>query len=176
MNLNYEKNIIMNVLQRNPDMGKTAVMKVIFMLQQVKGLNLKYDYTIYTYGPYCSDVTEDVDELISQGLVISTMYPYQNYIGYTLNLSDTADEHIATLNEHDAKSIEEVLSFVHGKTAKDLELYSTIIYVDHLYSKNSWSKGAQSIVKKVKEIKPHFDNSIIQRAYETLHKMSYLSS
>ena len=36
MNLSYEKKLIINIIQKQPNIGKTAVMKVAFMLQQVK--------------------------------------------------------------------------------------------------------------------------------------------
>ena len=55
------------MLQKNPGMGKTAVMKAMFMLQQVKGLSLGCDFSIYTYGPYAAEIMEDIDELLSEG-------------------------------------------------------------------------------------------------------------
>jgi hypothetical protein len=58
-----------------------------------------------------------------------------------------------------------------------LELYSTIIYIDNLYSKNiSWGKSAEVVIKKVKELKPHFENEEIKEAYNSLEKINYLAS
>ena len=174
MTLRYEETVILNVLYQSPDMGKTAVMKVLFILQQVKGINLGYDFSIYTYGPYCSDITEDVDGLISRNLITSSMYPYQNYIGYKLNVTDIWKNNIKQLQNQENEALSDVLNFVNGKSAKDLELYSTIIYVDSLYSKNNWKKAATSIVKKIKELKPHFEETTINDAYETLLQINYL--
>jgi len=175
MNLSYEKNMILNLLERNPDMGKTAVMKTLFFLKEVKKINLNYDFSIYTYGPYSADVSEDVDELISEGSITSTMYPYQNYIGYELNVSEKVKSNIEHLDDIGTRAITEILSFIHGKSAKDLELYSTIIYINNLYLKNTWKKDAQSIVRKVKEIKPHFSEEIITEAYKTLKVQDYIA-
>ena len=88
INSEYNKNLILNIIQKHPDIGKTAIMKVIYMLQQVKGLNLDYDFSIYTYGPYSYEVTYDVDELISSELVTSAMYLYKNYVGYKLRVAE----------------------------------------------------------------------------------------
>jgi uncharacterized protein YwgA len=176
MSLSYEKNILLNILQHNSNMGKTAVMKVIFMLQQVKGMSLGYDFSIYTYGPYSSDVTEDVDDLISIGLIKSTMYPYHSYIGYELNIAEKGKSHIEKLSTTDEKAVADILDFIKGKSAKDLELYSTIVYVDNLYTKNLWKKDTNSIIKKVKEIKPHFEEVVISEAFQTLKTRDYLAS
>ena len=67
MSLSIRKSAILNLLQQNPKLGKTAVMKAVFMLQQVKGIKLGYDFSIYTYGPYASDVMADIDDLVEEG-------------------------------------------------------------------------------------------------------------
>ena len=41
--------------------GKTAVMKYLFILQEVFKVPLGYEFSLYTYGPYCSDVLSDLD-------------------------------------------------------------------------------------------------------------------
>lgn len=176
MTMTHEKSIILNIIDQNPKMGKTAVMKVVFMLQQVKKLNMGYDFSIYTYGPYSSDVTDDVDELISDGLITSTMYPYQNYIGYELNISSEGKSVIQALQQDEQVAIKDVLDFVDGKNAKELELYSTIIYVDDLYTKNGWPNEEGGIVSKVHEIKPHFDERVISGAFKELKKINYIAS
>ena len=65
MNLSNRKNVIIKMLRENPNMGKTAVMKTIYMLQQVKHIDLGCEFSIYTYGPYSADVMEDINELVS---------------------------------------------------------------------------------------------------------------
>ena len=52
-------------MKPDPGMGKTAVMKAMFMLQQVKGISLGCDFSIYTYGPYAAEIMEDIDELLT---------------------------------------------------------------------------------------------------------------
>jgi hypothetical protein len=172
MNFQYNKNIILNILDKKPNLGKTAIMKIIFMLQQVKKMNLKYDFEIYTYGPYSSEVTEDVESLIQNQLVDSSMYLYNNYVGYRLSISENGRSALSVLDESDENKINEILYFVEGKTAKDLELYSTIIYVNNLYVKNSWVE--QDVISNVHEIKPHFSYVKISDAYHKLKKENYI--
>ena len=175
MNLNYEKNIILNVLDKKPNLGKTSVMKIVYMLQQVKSLNLVYDFTIYTYGPYCSDVTEDLDDLVSKGFITASMYPSHNYIGYELSIAEKVKENINKLEIDEEDALDDILDFAKDKSAKDLELCSTIIYVDNLYTKNNWDKTNKAIVNKVREIKPHFSEEIIESVYSSLLERKYIS-
>ncbi len=176
MNLGNRKNIIVNMLQKNPGMGKTAVMKAMFMLQQVKGISLGCDFAIYTYGPYAAEIMEDIDELLSEGVLSSEIYQSHNYIGYKLKTTDKGSKAAVGLKNKETQAMENILDFVRGKTAKELELYATVIYIDNLYLKNGWSGngGAESVVKKVHEIKPHFTGDQIKDAYSQLKELKYL--
>ena len=161
MNLSKRKNAIIKMLQENPGMGKTAVMKTIFMLQQVKHMDLGCEFSIYTYGPYNADVMEDIDELVSDGLLTSSA-------------TDSGEEAVSNLKDQDAAALKEILDFVRGKNAKELGLYSTIIYIEDWYLKNKKANSVSAIVKKVHEIKPHFSEETIQNAYTCLSAASFL--
>ena len=175
MSLSIRKSAILNLLQQNPKLGKTAVMKAVFMLQQVKGIELGYDFSIYTYGPYASDVMADIDDLVEEGFISSTMYPYNNYIGYRLEVTKSGETEISVQPMDDeSQALKDISDFIRGKSAKDLELYSTIIYIANLYTKNAWGVGEKPIVEKVKEIKPHFSTGDIQGAYQRLKAIKYI--
>lgn len=174
MNLSKRKNVIIKMLQENPGMGKTAVMKTIFILQQVKHVDLGCEFSIYTYGPYNADVMEDIDELVSDGLLLSNAYIYKDYVGYTLSATDFGVDVAPKLKNKDAVALKEVLGFVKGKNAKELELYSTIIYVEDWYLKSKKANSIDSIIKKVHELKPHFSEETIQKAYTCLSDANFL--
>lgn len=174
MNLSNRKNVIIKMLQENPGMGKTAVMKTIFMLQQVKHIDLGCEFSIYTYGPYNADVMEDIDELVSDGFLSSNVYFYKDYIGYALSATASGVEAAPNLTDEDASALKEVLDFVKTKSAKDLELCSTIIYVEDWYSKNEKANSVDAIIKKVHELKPHFSEQIIRKAHTCLSNKNFL--
>lgn len=173
MNLSNRKNVIIKMLQENPGMGKTAVMKTMYMLQQVKHIDLGYEFSIYTYGPYNADVMEDIDELVSDGFLSSNIYFYKDYIGYTLSTTDSGVRAVSNLKDKDIVALEEILDFVKGKSAKELELYSTIIYVEDWYLKNEKANNVDAIINKVHELKPHFSTKAIQSAYARLSDVSF---
>ncbi|MCL2152829.1 MAG: hypothetical protein FWH57_07725 [Oscillospiraceae bacterium] len=176
MCLAYNKNILLSVMDRKPDLGKTAIMKVVYMLQQVKGLDLCYRFDIYTYGPYTAEVTEDLEELISYGLVDSIMHRYDNYIGYNMKLSPAGKKALTQLKEQENCGIAEIIDFIDGKSAKELELFSTIVFISGLFSKNKFNGTQKDIIEKVHEIKPHFNNKSIKTAYMELLERKYISA
>lgn len=176
MSITHEQNIILNVIKWNPGLGKTKLMKIIYMLQQVKNIMLGYDFDIYTYGPYSSEVLESLDELVAKGLVSSKMIKYPNYVGYELHLTEEGDEKLSNVRDDEEKAINDIISFADKKNAKDLELYSTIIFIDEFYSRTNSGNGKAEVTQKVSELKPCFDSNAIFEAYSTLENKGYLSA
>ena len=174
MSLSKGEGLILNVIQRDPGLGKTAVMKVLFILQEVKGIQTGYDFSIYTYGPYSSEVMEEIDQLVSSDLISCMMYPSHTYIGYKLTLQEKGKAMMPCLSDIESNAMTDVIQFEKDKSAKDLELYSTIIYVDRLFKKNSWEFAIEDLAQKVHEIKPHFTIRRIQEAYQQFSSISYV--
>ena len=46
---------------KSPQYGKTVLMKMAYLLQEVYKVPLGYRFTLYTYGPYSSEVLSDLD-------------------------------------------------------------------------------------------------------------------
>lgn len=176
MNLPYSHNVVLNIMKQSPDLGKTKLMKIIYMLQQVKKIDLGYDFDIYTYGPYSSEVLETVDELTDGGLLSSRIYQYSNYVGYELNLTDEGTQTLSNIKKDENAAIHDILDFAEGKTARDLELYSTIVFIHNFYSQSKPKSNQTAVEKKVHEIKPHFDEQTISNAYKVLAENNYINA
>jgi uncharacterized protein YwgA len=175
--LTQNENVILHILHERPNLGKTALMKIIYFLQHVKRLELEYDFDIYTYGPYASDVTDTLDNLISDGFVSSVVHSYRNYSGYALSISETGKEMMHLLSDEDEKEVQEILTFADGKSAKDLELHATIVFINHLLCVQKGTIASKDdVIKTVHDIKPHFDKKTILEAYDSLARREYISS
>jgi len=174
MKLQYSKEIILNILNKKPDLGKTAVMKIIFILQHVFDVNLGYNFDIYTYGPYAAEVTDELEALIYEDFIKADIYTFNNYLGYKLNISEKGESSKGTLSTDDEQKINKVLLSFGDKKAKELELDSTIIYIRNLHMKNKWGDIKEDIIKDVREIKPHFSNNKIGKAYDNLKNSGML--
>lgn len=171
MEQNKRIGIISEIVHENPKSGKTAVMKYLYLLQKVYRLPMGYDYSIYTYGPYSSMVMEDIDFADKEKIISVKREVYDNGIsGYCITPSERASEIIAAEEEtvqKYKKSIQEMLSLFGGKSAKELELLTTIIYIYSNYKANQWD--TDGVADNVHEIKPHFDVATIKAEYEKLN-------
>ena len=45
----------------SPQFGKTVLMKLLYLLQEVYKAPLGYRFSFYTYGPYSPEVIQDLD-------------------------------------------------------------------------------------------------------------------
>lgn len=165
-------NIIHELAVRKPELGKTAMVKYLFLLQQVYKLPLNYDFEIYTYGPYASEVMEDISLAERQDVISIETVPYPGHMGYSIRAKNyTDDKNFSTDVEN---GITELLELFGGKKAKELELSTTIIYLYHNSKMNSWDCDKETITNYVHEIKPHFTLETIEDEYDNLEKNGIL--
>jgi len=178
INLNKRIGIISEISTIKPGLGKTAMMKYIFLLQQVYKVPLGYKFEIYTYGPYSSEVMEDIDWAIHKDILSSEIIIYPSgYSGYSLRPSRSAAEIIEKEEEFISahkKSIEEMIALFGNKSAKELELSTTIIYIYQTFIANNWKCNIDEVSNNVYEIKPHFDISTIRNEYKSLEEQGIL--
>lgn len=170
--------LLSRIVEQKPLLGKTAMMKFIFILQQVYKVPLGYDYQIYTYGPYSSAVMEDIQFATDCKAISmqSVVFP-SGHSGYQLDLTEKTKEIIQQeleFVESYNKYIEEVIHLFGAKTAKELELSSTIIYIYSNYAHNNWDRSIDVVSEDVKKIKPHFGIDTIKEEYCNLDKLGIL--
>lgn len=89
-------------------------------------------------------------------------------------ISKKGEDSKGTLPPDDKQKILRVLELFGDKTAKELELDSTIIYTKNRYVRNKWDEIKSDIISDVHEIKPHFAFDVIESAYDTLLKNGML--
>lgn len=170
--------ILAELVNKRPGLGKTAMMKMVFMLQQVYKVPLGYKYEIYTYGPYSAEVTNDIGFADQTGIISvdAETYPTGN-VGYHLNSTEKTQETIdkaGSIVSENMSAIDDVIAKFGNCTAKELELSSTIVYMYTTYITNSWSALADDIATNVHEIKPHFSEAVIKGEYNRLKKLGIL--
>lgn len=168
---------ITEIAKRDENIGKTGMMKLLYLLQTVHKVPLGYDFEIYTYGPYCQAVMSDIEyaEFVEYIQVSPVTYP-NGMNGYQIKTMsdglDLVEKELDVISPYSAK-IDSVISFFGKKTAKELELYSTIVFVVSSYSNNDWEKTQEEICSTVKKIKPHFPDETISAAYEDLESNGF---
>jgi len=157
---------------RTVRLGRTAIMKLCFFLQESRGVPLGYQFSIYSYGPFDSDVLADLSTAERMNVLKSNIVFYPSGTGYEYSLgSDTSVREIASpfLTENQANIQWVVNSFGH-RTAGDLELLSTTLFV----AKFNNPKDVNELIDKVALVKPHFTREQINKGFQDLVNLNVL--
>jgi hypothetical protein len=115
------------VVQARTKLGRTALMKLAYLLQIARGVPLGYDFRLYTYGPFDSDLLNDLARAESFGLVKSEMIPFSSGSGYGYEFSPgpkhtNAPPRVAEELTRCQQDIVWALENFAGYSASDLEL------------------------------------------------------
>lgn len=154
----------------NTQFGKTTIQKLIYILQEIYGVNIGYKYILYNYGPYSQDLASDLDYVAAlDGVTIS----WVNSGGYDIKPGDRNEVFIEKssgfINLNKEKIDQAIMEFG-GYNAKELELRATIIYMVHEHDE----KDIEKIVEKVYDLKPYFSCEKIRSAVIELKEKGLL--
>lgn len=159
--------------------GRTALMKYMYFLQTLRNVPLGYNFSMYSYGPFDSDVLSDLSTAESLNLVSSTPISFLGGYGYRIHPASGAEGAERESHEFIAKYEEEinwVIGEFGGLNSAELELASTIIYVDREFAEIGLPDARAHLVVLVNEIKPHFGMEQIERSVDSLQQKGVLSS
>jgi uncharacterized protein YwgA len=162
-NLNWEKySLIADLSERlngvSPQFGKTVLQKMIFILQEVYGVPCGYKFSLYSYGPYCSEIPKDLDFVTALcGTEVCRISG--GFGGYEIIPGEHCKEikgfGADFLKKYEDK-INQAVSDFGFYNARDLELRSTIVYCCKEMNDKSDGVDFEDIVSSVYEIKPKF--------------------
>jgi hypothetical protein len=165
--------------EKSGNLGRTALMKYCYFLKELRGVPLNYHFTLYSYGPFDSDVLADLQYAESLNAVESELEVYSSGYGYKLKpgpkaeqLQDRARDFISR-HEDD---IEAVVGDFGGKTASELEMLSTVVYVDREWASIRTPVKMKQLVAEVCEVKPHLDKAQISKGARWLNEKGFLKA
>src|ERR1035438_3845304 len=96
----FERLGLLAELARQARLGRTALMKILFFLQESRGVPLDYQFSLYSYGPFDSDVLSDISWAERLNVLKSTTVYYPSGIGYEYSRGtgvDRSEEHTSEL-------------------------------------------------------------------------------
>lgn len=159
--------------------GRTALMKYMYFLQALRGIPLGYSFSMYSYGPFDSDVLSDLSTAESLALVSSTPISFSGGYGYRISPAPGAEKAKRDAEEFllaHREDIDWVITEFGELNSAELELASTIIYVDREFAEIGVPDARVHLVSLVNEIKPHFGTDRIERSVESLRQKGVLAS
>jgi uncharacterized protein len=170
--------VITEMTKRAPrNLGRTALMKCLFFLKTLRGVPLSYNFRLYTHGPFDADVLDDLQYAQALGAIESTVVAYPGGYGYLLKAGPQAEKIEKQagdfLHQH-GDSIDWVLSEFGTRSAVDLEMASTLIFVDRSLAEKKSRVSLSALAKMVHDIKPHLTTEVIEREARSLQERSLL--
>lgn len=169
----FERLSLLAELAKRSRLGRTALMKLLFFLQESKGVPLGYQFSLYSYGPFDSDVLADISAAERLNVLKSSIVYYPSGTGYeyspgteSKSVKDLAGDF---LEKHKA-SIDWVVDSFARKTAGELELLSTILFVAKFQNPSTVAK----LFEQVEFVKPHFSQEQIKKGFDELVRFNVL--
>lgn len=159
---------------RSPKFGKTILQKLVYIIQEIYGVPCDYNYILYNYGPYSSELAND----LSYFTLLEGVNVEWSGKGYEISPSAKTEHFKERANDFLAKNKDVILKTIENfgsMSAKELELRSTIIFVDKQITNLDEEQKKDMIVNKVSEIKPHFTVEEIKNAYDELLDQQFLA-
>jgi uncharacterized protein YwgA len=161
---------------KSPQFGKTSLQKMVYLLQELNEVPTGYQFSLYTHGPFTAQLLGDLDLVEALGAV-QVQYVTSGYGGYQISPGGEGkairDKAADFLDENKA-AIERVVDEFGAFSAKELELRSTLVYLDRDLerSKKDLSKG--DFIGLVQKVKPRFSVDAIEKAMEELETKNYV--
>ena len=162
----------------SPQFGKTVLQKMVFLLQEVYGVDAKYSFSFHTFGPFAPELLGDLDMAESYGAVVVKSVNDGCGHGYVIESGARVKECMADAEgflKANSTQIENLVSAFGGKTAKELELLTTIIYLNKEIKFDTDKMTRNAAIGKIRELKPKFTEKEIRDGMsklESAHKIT----
>ncbi len=150
--------VMLEVINSNPPpLSKTALVKLLYFLQESYHVDLGYEFTFYTHGPFTHEILKDLDGLQVEGKVSIEQKPelFQGYPGFAIFGTLVEQE----VGEEIKKKIGLLLERFGLRNARELELRATLHYIRH----NGGLEGGE-LFRTVHEMKPKYNMEEIEQA------------
>lgn len=173
--------VIARLAQQNPKgwVGRTALMKYCYFLQVLRDVPLGYRFSLYSYGPFDSAVLSDLGNCEALGIVKESAMLYNVGYGYQVR-NVISDEEISRLGGAFLKDHQEAIDWVLGEfgslAAGELELSSTIVYIDQEASDTREHLAPAELTRRVRDVKPHFTETQVTNVAKSLIDRGLLRS
>lgn len=146
--------------------GETHLQKALYVLQELGGVDLEVNFTLWKHGPFSFDLRDDLTTLLSDGVIEEDPSP-----PYGPRLSTTeAGERLKTRYEgvvaRYRSPVELVAKSLGSKNVFQLEQLSTALYV----SREGYA-DPDEMVARIRELKPHITPEAARAAVVELRQL-----
>lgn len=160
--------------QKGIVVGHTLLQKLLYFLQQAKGVDLGYRYRLYHYGPYCHEVWADLTYLEDVGAVTITASPSR--FGYHICPEETIEALLHFADREIRNKMIELLDVLGHRSVRDLECLATAHYVcgSLMQGREEPDRLWPAVRDAVLALKPHLGEHEVRAAWQTLKQTGLL--
>ncbi|MGC8605605.1 MAG: YwgA family protein, partial [Desulfomonilaceae bacterium] len=143
---------------KSTQFGKTSLQKMVYLLQELGDVSTNYHFSLYTHGPFTAQLLGDLDLVEALGAV-KVQYVLSEYGGYQISPCSewkAIRDKGAQFLDDNRDAIDRLVNGFGRFSAKELELRSTIVYLDREIKRSKKSLDRGGFIGLVKKIKPQF--------------------
>lgn len=144
-------------------LGKKAVQKYIHILSSLSGLDVGYEFSFYTYGPFSRELASDLDILDGTN-VINVKYNSTDN-AYSITATPTTHTVAQALPHKLMAEADRIWAIFSGRTAKELELISTALFVS---DEEGLPMAGPEMTSRIQSLKPKYSLAEIKAAQTEL--------
>ncbi len=156
--------LIAQAAQAHKQLGKKAIQKKVHLIHELGGVDTGYRFSFYTYGPFSVNLAGDLDVIANSGGAKICYNSSDNH--YQIDPSEHTDRMIERGREFIAKNratIERVLETFGDRSAKGLELVSTIAYLRR-HAPQEEFEDSSKLAEHVRSLKPKYSETEVKKA------------
>lgn len=141
--------------------GETHLQKALFFVQELTDVPTGYDFILYRYGPYSSDLSKELVGMRADGLIelAQKQYPYGPSIQPAPGSEKLRDRLTEIVSRYE-DDLARVVDAVGTKDASQLESLSTALFL----RKRQHLEDVRSIADAVTAVKPHISTELAEAA------------
>ena len=149
--------------QKRGQLGKTAVMKLLHLLQDGLKVPLGYRFTLYNYGPYDTEVMSEIEFAEALHRVkVEYQGPDQ---GYRI----TAGDDVGDVPGIAIAPLQKLMTDFGAMNARELELRSTLLFLSREFV-------GEQLVSRLRDLKPKFSDAEVRAGVQDLKQKAYLQA
>ena len=156
-------------------LGKTALQKLVYFLQVVFGVDVGYEFSLYTYGPFAAELMHDLDVVeVMGGVRVDYDAEFNRYRISPGPKAAWIENRARAFIAKASPAIDQVARDHARSSARDLELYATIVFAQRGMAPGGGARRDEALIHEVHEIKPQFGEAEIGNAIRRLRELGYI--
>ena len=156
--------LIKQAAQVHQQLGKKALQKKVHLIQELGDVDTGYRFSFYTYGPYSVSLAGDLDVIANSGGAKIRYISWDNH--YLIDPDEHTDRMIERgreFFEQNQAVIDKVLATFGNRSAKGLELVSTIAYLRRHAPQEEFEDNGK-LAKHIMALKPKYSEMEVENA------------